>query len=126
MRKILCRRENLTKRKSLILWNALWRATSRQCIHSAKKIYSDRNSEWHDPNDPNVFAEAFMWFKLAAEGGDVRAIERLGWMYAAGQGVDKNFSKGINLLKEAEEKGSKDAGNLITILQNIAKKFNAS
>ena len=115
-----------SKKKKPNLWERALAGNVKAMYSLGEKIYSDCNSEWHDPNDPKVFAEAFMWFKLAAEGGDVRAIERLGWMYAAGEGVEKNFSKGINLLKEAEAKGSKDAGNLIKILQNIAKKFNAS
>lgn len=116
------KRKSHKKKKPNLLERAL-EGDVKAMYSLGEKIYNERNSEWHDPNDPKVFAEAFMWFTLAAEGGDLRAIEKLGFMYATGQGVDKNFSKGINLLKEAEEKGSKDAGGLAQVLQNISKKF---
>ena len=55
-------------------------------------------------NDGN-FKEALNLFKEIAKNGDDSAMDRIGTMYADGEGIEKNISKAIAWYKQSVAKG---------------------
>lgn len=66
--------------------------------------YRDGNNSL--PVDP---AESLRWISLAAEGGNVIAIEEMGYKYYEGFGVKQDYAESIRWLSKAAEKGSSTA-----------------
>lgn len=60
--------------------------------------YGDRTIK---PNEE----EAAYWAERAVENGDEEAMDQLGHMYYYGQGVERNFRKGLDLMEMAAERG---------------------
>ena len=52
------------------------------------------------------FDAAFKWLSAAESYGDAKATEILAEMYAAGNGVPKNFFRALELTKSAADRGS--------------------
>jgi len=66
------------------------------------------------PKDPKMAASLF---QQLADKGDVEAKAALGYLYCSGIGVEKNTEKGILILREAADGGSRKAAfNLAQIL----------
>ncbi|MDA8031484.1 MAG: sel1 repeat family protein [Alphaproteobacteria bacterium] len=55
-------------------------------------------------------------WKAAAEKGDVRAQNSLGWAYFSGDGVSKDLRKAARWYREAAEQGHTEAQNFLGIL----------
>lgn len=65
--------------------------------------------EWYENGEnglPKDDAQAFSWFMLAADLGDVRAVGDVGVMYCQGRGVATVISRGAARLGEAAALGS--------------------
>jgi TPR repeat protein len=66
--------------------------------------------------DPAKDAEAQKWFRLAADQGNPRAEDRLGWIYLRGNGVPQDYTEAAKWFRRAAGHGSLDAmtrlGNL--------------
>jgi TPR repeat protein len=54
---------------------------------------------------PQDHAEAFKWYKMAAEQGDARAQFNLGLMYDMGKGVPQDHAEAFKWYKMAAEQG---------------------
>ena len=54
------------------------------------------------------YAEAFKWYKLAAEQGDASAQVKLGWMYNFGMGVRQNYSEAKEWFGKSCDNGSQE------------------
>jgi len=64
-----------------------------------------RNGEAIDVDEAKIAVA----LKLQADAGDVEAMRALGPMYIGGRGVDRDPTRGLDLLKRAVGKGSSDA-----------------
>ena len=67
------------------------------------------------------FAEAFRWWRLAAEQGDASAQHFLGLMYEGGRGVPQNEAEAVRWYRLAAEKGDAYAQDA---LRRIAEQGN--
>jgi TPR repeat protein len=65
-------------------------------------------------------AKCFTWYLKAAKVGHAAAMERVGWMYSHGVGVDRDVVKANYWLKNAEYKGNKQAEQELGDLYNAA------
>jgi TPR repeat protein len=66
--------------------------------------------------NPARDAEAQKWFRLAADQGNPRAEDRLGWIYFRGNGVPQDYTEAAKWFRRAADHGNLDAmtrlGNL--------------
>lgn len=58
---------------------------------------------------PNSESLAAQWMELAANKGDMFALTQLGLRTIDGRGVQRDFSRGVQMLEHAAQKGSRDA-----------------
>jgi hypothetical protein len=49
--------------------------------------------------------EAFFWYQMAADSGDIEALHNLGVMYCLGEGVNQDKKKGEELIEQARRLG---------------------
>lgn len=59
---------------------------------------------------PRHYRNAYDWFILSANGGDVRAILRIGDMHRQGEAVEQDPEKAVNWYSLAARMGSTEAG----------------
>ena len=64
-------------------------------------------------------AEAFRFYKLAADQGHTEAENNLGWMYAHGRGVALDVAEAIRWFERAAAKGDEDAKTLLAELRGL-------
>ena len=58
---------------------------------------------------PQNDAEAFRWYRLAADQGDATAQSNLGGMYEKGEGVPQNYVEAVKWYRVAAEQGYANA-----------------
>ena len=68
---------------------------------------------------PQDDAEAFRFFKLAADQGYTEAENNVGWMYANGHGVEEDEAEGIRWLERAAAKGLEGAKATLANLREL-------
>jgi TPR repeat protein len=55
------------------------------------------------------YEKAFGWFQMAADHGDARAQNKIGYMFSAGRGVPKDDVKAVDWFRKGAEQGNMDA-----------------
>ena len=88
-----------------------------------KSVYSGLGYIWYyGRTGKKDYAQAFHWFSLAAENGDVQAEYKLADMYKNGYGVEKNYDKYKEIIERLYPK-IKDARYLEQPLPEIATRL---
>ncbi|MFC7358394.1 sel1 repeat family protein [Jejudonia soesokkakensis] len=63
-----------------------------------------------------LYADAYKWYKLAADKGNAEAQQKIAWMYYKGKGVSKDKDQAILWWKLSAKQGNVDAINYLTRL----------
>ena len=88
-----------------------------------KSVYSGLGYIWYyGRTGKKDYAQAFHWFSLAAENGDVQAEYKLADMYKNGYGVEKNYDRYKEIIERLYPK-IKDARYLEEPLPEIATRL---
>lgn len=58
-------------------------------------------------------AEAFLWWKKAADAGDALSMFNVGSAYSVGRGVEKDMIKAIEYYRKARDAGDENAGRIL-------------
>ena len=62
------------------------------------------------------YAEAFLWYRLAAEQGHAHAQHKLGTLYHQGKGVEQDYAEAANWYRKAAEKGVPEAQHNLGVM----------
>jgi uncharacterized protein len=81
---------------------------ARQGNGAAELLLGEKSIRQERSGDEYVRVAA-RWFGEAARHGSVAALTKLGWMYTAGYGVEKNEDEGRALLQQGAEQGDTEA-----------------
>jgi hypothetical protein len=65
---------------------------------------------------PQDYSQAALWYRMAAEKGEVSAQVSLGSLYLAGNGVEQDYNKAAIWFRKAAEQGSVDAQSILGAL----------
>jgi len=68
------------------------------------------------------FTEAVLWFRKAAEQGDVKAQHNLGTMYNEGKGAKQDFTDAVLWFCKAAEQGDVKAQHNLGTMYNESKR----
>ena len=74
-------------------------------------VHDRKNTHYKGQGVTQSDAEAFKWFKLAAEQGNVDAQNHLGYMYEYGQYVTRNETEAVDWFRLAANQGHVSAQN---------------
>ena len=78
---------------------------------SAEKMFRKGVNYWYGQCVQQDVSKAASWFQKAAEQGDARAQNNLGFMYEKGRGAPQDYTEAVKWYRKAAEQGLAEAQN---------------